>query len=145
VGRIVLLRADKVERYYFDSHVLDPEFYTKLLLEGLQQAKCTHLPEVLIRPRFKPFVEDELDTLFPCQLKLLADPSGEKLLADFFQSDHGSDRVVIAIGPEGGWTPYELSQLQEHDFQLFGMGRRILRTDTATIATLSMLSAQLDP
>ena len=141
VGRIVLLRADKVERYYFDSHVLDPEFYNKLLLEGLQQARCTHLPEVLIRTRFKPFVEDELNTIFPCDLKLLADPSGEKRLADFFQSDHRSGRVVLAIGPEGGWTAYERNQLEDHGFQIFGAGPRILRTDTATIALLSMLSA----
>ena len=58
VGRIVLLRSEKVERYYFDSHVLEPEFYNRLLIEGLQQARCTHLPEVMIRPLFKPFVED---------------------------------------------------------------------------------------
>ena len=144
VGRIVLLRADKVERYYFDSHVLDSEFYNKLLLEGLQQARCTHLPEVLIRSRFKPFVEDELDTLFPCHLKLLADPSGEKRLADFFVSEERCDRTLLAIGPEGGWTAYELNQLEDHGFQLFGAGPRILRTDTATVSMLSMLSAYLD-
>ncbi len=141
VGRIVLLRADKVERYYFDSHVLEPDYYTDLLIEGLQQARCTHLPEVLIRPLFKPFVEDELDSLFQDHLKLLADPSGEKRLADFFLSEARYDRTLLAIGPEGGWTPYELNQLQEHGFQLFGAGRRILRTDTATVAMLSMLSA----
>lgn len=145
VGRIVLVRADKVERYYFDSHVLDPEFYTKRLIEGLQQAKCTHLPEVLIRPRFKPFVEDELNTLFPNHLKLLADPSGDKQLADLFRSDAWPGRILIAIGPEGGWTPYERSRLQENNFQIFGMGRRILRTDTATIGILSMLSTYLNP
>lgn len=143
VGRIVLLRADKVERYYFDSHVLKPEFYTKLLIEGLQQARCTHLPEVLIRSRFKPFVEDELDALFPCHLKLLADPSGEKRLDGFFLPEERCDRTLLAIGPEGGWTTYEIKQLEDHGFQLFGVGRRILRTDTAAVAMLSMLSAFL--
>jgi RsmE family RNA methyltransferase len=144
LGRIVLLRADKVERYYFDSHVLDPEFYTKRLVEGLQQAKCTHLPEVFIYPLFKPFVEDELSVCFPCHLKLLADPAGDKRLADFFKTDHRPERTVLAIGPEGGWTEYERSQLQEHDFQLFGMGGRTLRSDTATVAMISMLSAYTD-
>lgn len=141
VGRIVLLRADKVERYYFDSHVLDPAFYTKLLIEGLQQARCTHLPDVLIRPRFKPFVEDEMDALFADRMKLVADPSGEKRLDDFFQAERSPCHPVLAIGPEGGWTLYELNQLASHGFQRFGMGRRILRTDTATIAMLSMLNA----
>ncbi|MDH3982346.1 MAG: 16S rRNA (uracil(1498)-N(3))-methyltransferase [Kiritimatiellaceae bacterium] len=138
VGRIVLLRADKVERFYFDSHVLEPEFYTKRLIEGLQQAKCTHLPDVLIRPLFKPFVEDELDDLFPNHWKLLADPSGERRVSGFQPLKR--ERVVLAIGPEGGWTPYELDMLQEHGFEMFNMGGRILRTDTACVGLISMVS-----
>lgn len=140
VGRIVLMNADKVERFYFDTHVLAPEFYTARLIEGLQQARCTHLPEVLVRQRFKPFVEDELDSLFPEHVKLLADPSGEKRMADFGFDER---RVLLAIGPEGGWTPYELEMLQEHGFELFGMGDRVLRTDTACIGLLSMLAEAL--
>ena len=143
VGRIVLLRADKVERCYFDSHVIDPDFYTKLLLEGLQQARCTHLPEVLIRPRFKPFVEDELGALFPDHFKLLADPSGKKRMGDFFPRATSSLRILLAIGPEGGWTPYELEQLTARGFNLFGMGDRILRSDTATVGLLSVLADRM--
>lgn len=144
VGRIVLLRAEKVERYYFDSHVLEPDFYNELLIEGLQQARCTHLPEVLIRPLFKPFVEDELDHFFGGHLKVLADPSGEKSLGDLVSSAGDADTVVLAIGPEGGWTAYELGQLVNHGFQLVGLGRRILRTDTATIALISMLTEYIN-
>ncbi|RKX46270.1 MAG: 16S rRNA (uracil(1498)-N(3))-methyltransferase [Verrucomicrobia bacterium] len=136
VGRIVLVNADKVERYYFDTHVLEPDFYNARLIEGLQQARCTHLPEVLVRHRFKPFVEDELDGMFSGHLKLLADPAGEKRIADF---DLDDARVLLAIGPEGGWTPYELDKLSEHDFRLFSMGGRILRTDTACVAMVSLI------
>ncbi|MBN2686365.1 MAG: 16S rRNA (uracil(1498)-N(3))-methyltransferase [Pontiellaceae bacterium] len=142
VGRIVLLRADKVERCYFDSHVIDPEFYTPLLIEGLQQARCTHLPEVLIRPRFKPFVEDELDALFPDHFKLLADPSGQKRMSDFLASA-SSQRILLAIGPEGGWMPYELEQLTSRGFNLFAMGDRILRSDTVTVGLLSVLADRM--
>jgi RsmE family RNA methyltransferase len=140
VDRIVLLRAAKVERCYFDSHVLDPEFYEKRLIEGLQQARCTQLPEVLIRPLFKPFVEDEAGDLFAGRLKLLADPSGEKRLTDMITKETLPDRAVLAIGPEGGWTPYELEKLQACGFSLFGMGKRILRTDTATVALVAQLA-----
>lgn len=141
VGRIVILNAEKVERYYFDSHVVGADFYNARLIEGLQQARCTYLPEVLVRQRFKPFVEDELDGLFPESLKLLADPSGEKRISDF---DFKDDRVLLAIGPEGGWTAYELDRLQEHGFDLFGMGSRVLRTDTACVGALSMLAEALN-
>jgi len=142
VGRIVLVNADKVERFYFDSHVLVPDFYNARLIEGLQQARCTHLPEVLVRQRFKPFVEDELDGLFLGHIKLMADPTGEKRLGDFEFSDR---RALLAIGPEGGWTAYEREMLQGHGFELFGMGNRILRTDTACIGLLSTLAEVLNP
>ncbi len=140
VGRIVLVNAEKVERFYFDSHVLDPTFYNERLIEGLQQARCTHLPEVLVRQRFKPFVEDELDDLFADSVKLLADPSGGKRLGEF---NFSKERVLLAVGPEGGWTPYEIEMLGAHGFEVFSMGARILRTDTACIGLLSMLSEYL--
>ena len=136
VGQIVLLKAAKVERYYFDSHIVEPEFYTPRLIEGLQQARCTHLPQVHIRQRFKPFVEDELDDLFPAHQKLLADPSGQNKLSDFNLT---ADRVLLTIGPEGGWTDYELNHLRTHGFKTFGIGPRILRTDTACVGLLTML------
>lgn len=139
-GRIVLVSAEKVERFYFDSHVLEPDFYNARLIEGLQQARCTHLPEVLIRQRFKPFVEDELNGLFPGQLKLLADPAAEKRLADI---PVDSERVLLAVGPEGGWSEYELEKLLECGFISFNMGSRILRSDTACIAALSRVGQQM--
>ncbi len=140
VGRVVLLRADKVERYYFDSHVLDPDYYNERLMEGLQQARCTHLPEVLVRPLFKPFVEDELAGLFPDSLKLLADPSGQRRLGELLASETCPGRVLLAIGPEGGWVPFELDLLVKHGFRLIGMGRRILRTDTAAISMIATIN-----
>jgi len=43
VGQIVLTNAEKVERNYFDTHILTPETYRPLLIEGLQQARDTRL------------------------------------------------------------------------------------------------------
>ena len=53
--------------------------------------------------------------------------------------DGGSgQRLLLAIGPEGGWNGFELGLLQAHRFQLAGMGPRTLRTDTACIALLAI-------
>ncbi len=41
VGHILLTNAERVERNYFDAHVLEPECYRPLLIEGLQQARDT--------------------------------------------------------------------------------------------------------
>lgn len=145
LGRIVLVNAARVERCYFDSHVLDPGVFTARLIEGLQQARDTRLPQVLVRRRFKPFVEDELDSIFPAGLRLVADPGGRRRLGDFFPPAVAEPppRVALAVGPEGGWTPYELEMLQGRGFSAAGMGRRILRTDTACIGLLSVLAEHL--
>ncbi|HEY5654102.1 MAG TPA: RsmE family RNA methyltransferase [Pontiella sp.] len=142
VGKIVLVRAEKVERYYFDSHVIESEFFNKKFIEGLQQARCTHLPKVQVEPLFKPFIEDRLEKEFSGHLKLLSDPSGECRIGRL-EVPKKNERVLLAIGPEGGWTPYELEMLKERGFNLVSMGSRILRTDTATIALLSILSESI--
>jgi 16S rRNA (uracil1498-N3)-methyltransferase len=142
VGRIILVNAAKVERCYFDSHVLSPEVFAPRLIEGLQQARDTRLPEVLIRRRLKPFIEDELDALFPVGLRLLADPVGVRRIGDLIspRGEEGPARVLLAVGPEGGWVPFELKLLCARGFEIVGIGCRTLRTDTACIGLLSVIA-----
>src|SRR5690606_36180022 len=60
VDRVFLLNAARVEKSYLDSHVLRPESVETLFGLGLEQARDTVAPELHLRPRFRPFVEDEL-------------------------------------------------------------------------------------
>jgi RsmE family RNA methyltransferase len=136
VGRIVVLNAYRVEKCYFSSQWLDDAFVRPLLVEGLTQAGLTRLPEVLIRPRFKPFVEDELSRLFPSSLRLLAHPGARTPIEGDLSP---SVRPLVAVGPEGGWTDYEVRLLAERGFRMFSLGPRILRTDTACVALISVL------
>ena len=136
VRRIAVIHAGKVEKFYFSSQWLSPESYRPLLFEGLQQAGTTEMPEVFVRPLFKPFFEDELDTLFPADVRLLAHPAPHPSQAIEIPPD---SPVTLAIGPEGGWTEYELRLFQEKGFRFFSLGSRTLRTDTACIALISTL------
>jgi len=52
-----------------------------------------------------------------------------------------SQTLVVAIGPEGGWTDDEVAQLEAKGFRRHSLGERILRTDTATIAVIAQLMA----
>jgi 16S rRNA (uracil1498-N3)-methyltransferase len=138
VGRIMLTNAWKVERNYFDTHVLEPQTYRPLLLEGLQQARDTRLPEVSIHRQFKKLVEDELDALCPNSTRLVADPAAKGRIHDILSPSEDT-RILLAVGPEGGWTDYERELLMQHRFRPVGMGTRILRTDTACIALLALV------
>jgi 16S rRNA (uracil1498-N3)-methyltransferase len=137
VGRIILTNAEKVERNYFDTHVLSPATYRALLIEGLQQARDTRLPIVSIHRQLRPLVEDRLAGLFEDGLRLVADPSARTPLSAVALAS-GDERLLLAIGPEGGWNAFELDLLAAHGFQSVGMGPRTLRTDTACVALLAL-------
>jgi 16S rRNA (uracil1498-N3)-methyltransferase len=137
VDRIVLTNAARVERHYFDTHVLSPSCYEPLLLEGLQQARDTRVPRVSIHRRFRVLVEDELDALCPGGLRVAAHPSANGSIAPALTARPAS-RVVLAVGPEGGWTGFELDLLAAHGFGRISAGPRTLRTDTAVIALLAL-------
>jgi RsmE family RNA methyltransferase len=142
VGQIILTNTERVERHYFDTHVLAESTYRPLLIEGLQQARDTRLPAVSIHRQFKILIEDHLDDLFSAGLRVVADPSGTTSLASTV-SNHQNERVLMAIGPEGGWNAFELGLLAAHGFRLVGLGPRTLRVDTACTALLAMAHAAL--
>lgn len=137
VGQIVLTNAERVERDYFDTHILRQETYRPLLIEGLQQARDTRLPRVSIHRQFRALVEDRLDGLFRDGRRLLADPSATQPARSRIGPQ--DERVLVAIGPEGGWNDFERDLLAAHGFEAIGMGTRTLRVDTACIALLAVV------
>jgi RsmE family RNA methyltransferase len=143
VGRIILTNAERVERPYFDTHVLGEACYRPLLIEGLQQVRDTRLPIVSVHRQFRPLVEDRLDGFCGDALRIVADPRGTQSIGSI-AAEPGALRAVIAIGPEGGWNGFELALLQSHGFRLAGLGPRTLRVDTACIAILALVHAALN-
>lgn len=127
VDRLVLLNAARVERSYFSSPALAPASMREMLVQGLEQARDTVLPEVLVRDRLRPFVEDELDVMFAAPARrLLAHPDAERGLGDV----PPGPRTLLAVGPEGGWVPFELDLFASRGFAGVSLGERVLRTET---------------
>ena len=130
--RIALVGAQRVEKSYFDTPFLEPAEVERNLVLGLEQARDTVLPEVIVRRRFRPFVEDEVEALWPAatHARLLAHPAARRGLLEEGSPSPGP-AAVLAIGPEGGWIPFELELLAACGFRAFGLGPRILRVETA--------------
>jgi RsmE family RNA methyltransferase len=146
VKRLVLINTARVEKSYFDSPVLAPAAIDEALRLGLAQARDTMLPRVTIEPRFRPFIEDQAEVAWPAPTRrLLAHPGA---IRDLRQALAGSpDRrepIVLAVGPEGGWVPFEVELLEAHGFQPFSAGPRILRVDTAVPFLLGQLALLRD-
>ena len=141
VGRVIISNAWKTERNYFDTHVLEPAHIREGLIEGLQQARDTRLPQVSVHKQFKKLVEDKLDSFGPYAARLVAHP-GEGAFSALAALPRDS-RILLAIGPEGGWTPFELELLTAHGFESVSWGPRALRTDTACAVLLGLVHAAL--
>lgn len=135
VAEIILLNSYRVEKSFWQTPFLQPESMRENLLLGLEQARDTVLPRVRIEKRFKPFVEDQLPALAAGTTALVAHPG------DFPPCPRAiAGPVTLAIGPEGGWIPYEVDKLASAGLQPVQMGERILRVETAVTALIARLS-----
>jgi len=140
VGRFYLIHARRVEKSYWSGSILKEDQTRFQLLQGLEQAVDTRIPDVEIHRRFKPFVEDQLPLIKDIYSHLLvAHPEAG---ATLLQSMSGKpvSRVLLAIGPEGGWIDYEINKLSEQGFLSFTIGNRILKVDTAVVALHSRIT-----
>lgn len=50
-----------------------------------------------------------------------------------------SGKVVFMVGPEGGWTEQEEQQAFDAGFQSVTLGKRVLRTETASLAAIAAM------
>ncbi|MBV1930365.1 MAG: 16S rRNA (uracil(1498)-N(3))-methyltransferase [Porticoccaceae bacterium] len=134
VNRLYLINSYRVEKSYWQSPWLETKAIDGQLRLGLEQAGTTTLPQVELRKRFKPFVEDELDTIAGKTTRLLAHPYHHQPAPVSL-----NQASTLAVGPEGGFIAYEIDKLVELGFTPVSLGKRILKVETAVTALLSRL------
>ncbi|MCU1774943.1 16S rRNA (uracil(1498)-N(3))-methyltransferase [Pseudomonas sp. 13B_3.2_Bac1] len=134
VSKVILVNSYRVEKSFWQTPFLEPEAIRENLILGLEQARDTVLPEIIIEKRFKPFVEDRLPAISEGTLGLVGHPGNFPPCPRAL-----SEPVTLAIGPEGGWIPYEIDLLGKSGLQPVQLGERILRVETAVTALLARL------
>jgi RsmE family RNA methyltransferase len=134
VPRVILVNSYRVEKSFWQTPFLTPASIRENLILGLEQARDSVLPEIVIEKRFKPFVEDRLPAIVEGTLGLVGHPG------DFPPCPRAVEQpVTLAIGPEGGWIPYEVELLRASGLNPVQLGERILRVETAVTALLARL------
>lgn len=145
VHRLHLIRANRVEKSYYDSPLLETGNYEKYLIDGMSQGKQTRKPEVYIHERFKPFFEDHLPNLDRNEktpsVRLLCEMDTMASLSH--RVSDPSNRLLIAVGPEGGWVPFETELMTANGFVPFSLGRWVLRVESAVTAALAQVEQLL--
>jgi 16S rRNA (uracil1498-N3)-methyltransferase len=137
VARIMFFTSERSESSYAASSVWRSEEIRRHLKNGAAQAFCTRLPEVCQVDSLEAAVE--LTTAAAHKFALDIYEAGAPL-AEF---DAGGVPVVLAVGSERGWTGRERALLRATEYTLVHLGPRVLRTETASVAGLTLLRAKM--
>jgi RsmE family RNA methyltransferase len=134
VSALYFTGTEKGEASYRKSRLWTGGEVRKHLIAGAEQAFSTLLPEIRL-----------FDTLDECLAEL---PEGEKIALDNYEAvvslaDYTFTRSwsTLLIGPEKGWSPGERDLLREHGYILAGLGTRVLRSETAAVAGVTLVLA----
>jgi 16S rRNA (uracil1498-N3)-methyltransferase len=137
VAEIIPVGAARSERGLERAAVKRVDRWRRIALEASQQSRRTHLPVIGEPVEFRRALErDPWLRLF-----LDEEQNGGPLLASLPAVRTAQDSVAVMIGPEGGWTDEERSAAHSTGWTSVSLGRRILRAETAAIASLAVLQA----
>ena len=114
--------------------------YNKIIKEASEQSKRTRLMKLTDVITF-----DEIDK-YPGDLNLIAYESTKFTSEDLLTtlSSIKGKTVNVIIGAEGGITKEELEYSKKHEYREISLGKRILRSETACLYILSLLSFYME-
>ena len=131
---VYIINAYKVEKSYWQSKFLEPEKIMEQLILGLEQSCDTWMPEISLHQSFKQFIEYKIGDIVCPEFNFVAHPNGSVSCPIDLSAES-----LIAVGPEGGFTPYEIQKFEENGFRSVTLGPRILRVENAVTAILARL------
>jgi 16S rRNA (uracil1498-N3)-methyltransferase len=124
------------------------ERWQTIAKEAAQQCGRADIPEVMVSVSLDELCEKPLDAIHKLVLwEQEQDMTLKSVLADLkervgFQTPPYESGAILA-GPEGGFSPLEIDKIQKAGWIPVTMGRRILRSETASLAALAILQYEL--
>jgi 16S rRNA (uracil1498-N3)-methyltransferase len=139
VGTIVPLAAARSEKGLLSAAEKRSERWRKILMEASQQSRRVNVPqlEAVANP-------EQAFASYPSGVRLILSELATARSLQAVLSGQVSDSAVMAIGPEGGWTEEEFAAAKSAGFQEASLGKLILRTETAVIASLASINFALN-
>ena len=138
VDRIDIVNAWRVDKSYLDSPKLSSQALTEAARLGCEQGRHTWVPTLQLHRRFMAWVDTLEDA--PPRTRMVAHPGGATTVA----AHPVEGRVVIAIGPEGGWIDRELETFDRLGFARVTLSASVLRSEVAVSAALAQLELTLE-
>lgn len=139
VSKLIFFTAEKSEASYTESSLWNQEWY-RLLIKGAEQAFSCHLPHCEKVNCLETAIQSSLFATFRLALDVY---EASQAISEVTIPNHENN--LLAVGPERGWSQSERELLREQKFTLCHMGQRVLRVETAVVASVGYLSANYWP
>lgn len=138
VASLSFFRSDRGESGYANSTLWKSGEYKNCVINGAAQAFCTQLPRI----SYGCTLSETIRAL-PQEMIRLALDNYEAIGALSTVHLEVPRPVTVALGSERGWSADERMLLRSSGFDFFHLGTRVLRTETACIAALSLIKSKL--
>jgi 16S rRNA (uracil1498-N3)-methyltransferase len=137
VVRMVPVIARRTEARLAAAAAKRVERWQRIARQASEQSRRLRPPEI------SPPVNLKEAVALPGSTRvLLAESEPDAMLADVLDSDR-SGEIVLAVGPEGGWTDSELAAFRVAGWRFASLGSTILRAETAAIAATAISVSKL--
>jgi 16S rRNA (uracil1498-N3)-methyltransferase len=121
------------------------ERWRRIAAEAAEQSERSFVPTILEPVAFNTGLSLVIGHLsFANSQQYICEARGEFPHLKHCLQHKGQETIVIATGPEGGWTTQEIENAKSAGFQPVSLGRRILRAVTAPIVALSLITASCE-
>jgi 16S rRNA (uracil1498-N3)-methyltransferase len=106
--------------------------WKKIAVEAVKQCRRGHIPDILPMNDLGAVIAASK----ACDGRLIF---WEETNHAFAFPRRGVERIMLVLGPEGGFTSLEIQQARDHGFHTAGLGPRILRAETAPLAAITLV------
>ncbi|MGB8061286.1 MAG: RsmE family RNA methyltransferase [Candidatus Sulfotelmatobacter sp.] len=138
VKKIIPVVARRTDAHLASASAKRVDRWRRMAVQSAEQSRRAAPPEVPDPIKLQEALR------VPGQLRIvLSESELQTRLRDLFAGSEDVD-VVLAIGPEGGWTEDELSLFAKDGWTSASLGATILRAETAAIAATALAISQLN-
>lgn len=135
VSRMVPVVASRTDAHLASAAPKRVERWRRIALQASEQSRRQSPPEIPNPIRLRDIVA------VSAKLKIvLSEAEDQCQLRDIHRA---GDEILLAIGPEGGWTGEELEMFEKQGWLAASLGPTILRAETAAMAATAITMASL--
>jgi 16S rRNA (uracil1498-N3)-methyltransferase len=138
VASIIPVIASRTEVHLAAAAEKRVERWRRIATQAAEQSRRTSPPEISQPIKLRDALA------LPGRVRIvLSEAEKETTLKDVLPPERGDGDIVLALGPEGGWTSEELRLFAEASWLAASLGKTILRAETAAIAAVAVVLAEI--